>query len=409
MIGPLSYPQTDVFLVCFSIISRTSFANIEHKWHPEITHHAPGVPIVLVGNKLDLRDSASADPARLVTYEEGMDLARRIGAVRYMENSALTTHGVKSVFEEAIRACLSPAAKKKKASSSRFNSSSNSKPAPIPPIMPPAGKAPFIYVKTSTFAQELKTMLNNEKYSDVTFICGDENRLYGHKVILASASALMRRLLHIPYPGDKPLIDHELVSSGGFPPFQNIYTELNEANVEITYIQLAPSIASKIFLRVLEFWYCGITEIKDKRDFLQDTIDAAKLYDCEKLVDICANIENDGAEYNPSIGTYLNDILGETAKALFLNKSLLSDVKFSVAGTEIYAHRAFITSHCEVLRARLMGGFSDGKDNKAVSVSDVPEEIFLAILEYMYTDHAPIEEGDSMGILVLANEFASTV
>eukprot|EP01084_Bolivina_argentea_P020973 38958_1 len=32
---PLSYPQTDVFLVCFSIISKDSFENVKYKWVPE--------------------------------------------------------------------------------------------------------------------------------------------------------------------------------------------------------------------------------------------------------------------------------------------------------------------------------------------------------------------------------------
>ena len=32
-------------------------------------------------------------------------------------------------------------------------------------------------------------------------------------------------------------------------------------------------------------------------------------------------------------------------------------------------------------------------------------EDFLAFLEYLYTDHAPIEEGDSVGILVLSNQY----
>ena len=45
---PLSYPQTDVFLIAFSIISPHSFENIKSKWWPEIQHHAPGVPILLV-------------------------------------------------------------------------------------------------------------------------------------------------------------------------------------------------------------------------------------------------------------------------------------------------------------------------------------------------------------------------
>jgi len=30
---PLSYPQTDVFLVCFSVVSPTSLENVEFKWY----------------------------------------------------------------------------------------------------------------------------------------------------------------------------------------------------------------------------------------------------------------------------------------------------------------------------------------------------------------------------------------
>lgn len=36
--------------------SRASFENVKSKWLPEIRHHAPGVPFILVGTKLDLRD-----------------------------------------------------------------------------------------------------------------------------------------------------------------------------------------------------------------------------------------------------------------------------------------------------------------------------------------------------------------
>merc|ERR1711981_999026 len=52
---PLSYPQTDVFLICFSVVSNASFENVKQKWVPEIEHHAPGVPLILVGTKGDLR------------------------------------------------------------------------------------------------------------------------------------------------------------------------------------------------------------------------------------------------------------------------------------------------------------------------------------------------------------------
>ena len=29
----------------------------------------------------------------------------------------------------------------------------------------------------------------------------------------------------------------------------------------------------------------------------------------------------------------------------------------------------------------------------------------MALLEYLYTDHSPIEEGDSIGIMILANQY----
>lgn len=75
---PLSYPDTDVILMCFSIDSPDSLGewallhvpspssltfnllfsaeNIPEKWTPEVKHFCPNVPIILVGNKKDLRN-----------------------------------------------------------------------------------------------------------------------------------------------------------------------------------------------------------------------------------------------------------------------------------------------------------------------------------------------------------------
>jgi small GTP-binding protein len=117
---PLSYPGTSVFLICFSVVSPSSFDNVRTKWVPEIGHHAPDTPIVLVGTKLDLRD----DPTIVenlrkhaqtpITYQQGLKLADEIGAVTYLECSALTQKGLKNVFDEAVRAVLSPQPKKGK-------------------------------------------------------------------------------------------------------------------------------------------------------------------------------------------------------------------------------------------------------------------------------------------------------
>lgn len=117
---PLSYPQTDVFLVCFSVISKDSHGNVKSKWVPEIQHHAPGVPILLVGTKSDLRNDKSTIAqlenrgTTMVTKAEGEGLARDVGAEKYVECSALTQEGLKQVFDDAIRAAMQPKKKKKK-------------------------------------------------------------------------------------------------------------------------------------------------------------------------------------------------------------------------------------------------------------------------------------------------------
>ena len=45
----IDYFQTDVFLICFSVVSPSSFENVTSKWCPEIKHHCPDAPILLIG------------------------------------------------------------------------------------------------------------------------------------------------------------------------------------------------------------------------------------------------------------------------------------------------------------------------------------------------------------------------
>jgi Ras-related C3 botulinum toxin substrate 1 len=110
----LSYPETDVFLLCFSVVSPASFDNIKTKWFPEVDHHCPEAKKILVGTKIDLRndkkilEEVQASGEKLPTREQGENMAREIGAKAYLECSAYTQEGLKRVFEEAIRAVISP-------------------------------------------------------------------------------------------------------------------------------------------------------------------------------------------------------------------------------------------------------------------------------------------------------------
>ena len=53
-VRPLAYPGTDIFVLCFDKSQRPSFDNVKETWIPEIRHHMPDTPILLVGNKVDL-------------------------------------------------------------------------------------------------------------------------------------------------------------------------------------------------------------------------------------------------------------------------------------------------------------------------------------------------------------------
>ena len=115
---PLSYPGTDIFLLCFSVVTPSAYDNIRTKWYPEITYHAPNVPYLVVGTKTDLRDDKET-VSRLaerklqpMTRAQGEKLAKDIGAVKYVECSALTQDGLKEVFDQAMRAVIHHVPKK---------------------------------------------------------------------------------------------------------------------------------------------------------------------------------------------------------------------------------------------------------------------------------------------------------
>lgn len=103
---PLSYPESDVVLMCFSVDSASSLDNLTEKvrnkkrasifvsfsqttrpvvfltahrfqqWYPELTHFLERVPKIVVGLKTDLRDSASEeDTDQFVLYEKVYSLS----------------------------------------------------------------------------------------------------------------------------------------------------------------------------------------------------------------------------------------------------------------------------------------------------------------------------------------------
>lgn len=116
----LSYQDTDILILCFAVNSPHSFDNLTDKWILEVLHFCPNVPVVLVCTKVDLRDDLStiAKLARIkqkpITTEEGKELAKDIGALAYIECSALKGLNITEVFETAVRTTLNKKLKSKK-------------------------------------------------------------------------------------------------------------------------------------------------------------------------------------------------------------------------------------------------------------------------------------------------------
>ncbi len=109
----LSYSDTHVIMLCFSVDSRDSLENVQSKWVGEIAEHCEGVKLVLLALKCDLREardtkgSSRQSMANLITYQEGLEMAKQIQALRYLECSAKINRGVNEAFTESARIALS--------------------------------------------------------------------------------------------------------------------------------------------------------------------------------------------------------------------------------------------------------------------------------------------------------------
>ncbi|GAA5877094.1 hypothetical protein JCM16303_006164 [Sporobolomyces ruberrimus] len=108
----LSYSDTHLIMLAFAVDQPTSLENVESKWIDEILEHCPGVKVCLVALKCDLREDPIARErvrkygGEVIEYEQGLTVAKRIRASRYLECSAKHDRGVREAFEEAARVAV---------------------------------------------------------------------------------------------------------------------------------------------------------------------------------------------------------------------------------------------------------------------------------------------------------------
>ena len=108
-IRALAYKGCDAVIVCFDLTDESTLESVEAKWIPEVNKYCPGVPVYLAGCKRDLmccsiRGCVCGGNCCTLSEGELMEIIGRIGAVAYVECSALTSEGVEDVFQIAVDA-----------------------------------------------------------------------------------------------------------------------------------------------------------------------------------------------------------------------------------------------------------------------------------------------------------------
>ncbi|KAL0484997.1 Rho-related protein RAC [Acrasis kona] len=374
---PLSYPNTDVFAICFSLNNRASFDNINEKWLPEIVHHCPGSTIILVGTKSDLKTQ------NLISNEEIDGLLKR-GFSCYVETSSFRGSNLNQWVERGVQYHLSRS----------YPKSKKSKRVIFPPTLPPQEKAPYMEIESSTFDQVLEYLRLDASTSDVDVVLGDLV-IPCHRIILASGCPLFCKSLGVEDDRQTDQIkdEHHVIKSIESGTDQNRHRIIiDDQKVNVFCLQ-----------RLIEFIYSGNPCIDgcDKND-IEKLTNVADMFLLPMLKGFVENFLGGESDFNPSITTFVNDQVAYSLLHLFFAKSLWSDVTFLFEGRKVPGHRSIVMASCKVLRATLSPPFFDGMNEIEIEVYDY--NTCMAFLEYLYTAHLNITDETAVPLLGICNQ-----
>jgi leucine-zipper-like transcriptional regulator 1 len=86
-----------------------------------------------------------------------------------------------------------------------------------------------------------------------------------------------------------------------------------------------------------------------------------------------------------------------------VNNEKLSDITFMVEDRPVYAHKLMLT-RCSYFEALFFGQMREAH-MKSIRIDDVRYDIFLSVLEYLYTDQLIFGVHDSMELFEVADRF----
>jgi len=410
-VRPLTYVGADVFMLCFDVTKPESFNNITKCWLPEVQKYQPGIPVLFVGTKSDLRaENESSGSIRFVSVSEAEAVAQLMGSL-YQETSAQTGEHVDKAFDSAVKLAHThrQGGNANLRRSKLFNKFDS---AWLPPISSP----PKFKADQSTHANDFREILKDVTSADVLFAFEDGSEsIPAHRIVLWLRQSAFKDVFcdkdtHT-LKKFKDIFEVKNMSADIFQQEENDYVYSKAFSQSVICVQLKSWISREIFIEILEFLYSGEVKISEVCECgkIKELLTAAEKLKVSSLVDICNYLlklkgdEKTADTKKKSIGQPTPPPI--SVCDLFMDKKAtpFSDVAFVVEGKLVFAHKAVLKARSPVLAALLGGNFREGKSSQ-IPLHGVDFQSFVAVLEYLYTDNcATLDKIPVENVLVVAD------
>ncbi|XP_051973405.1 rho-related BTB domain-containing protein 2 isoform X2 [Xyrauchen texanus] len=449
-----AYGRSDVVVLCFSIANPNSLFHVKTMWYPEIKHFCPRAPVILVGCQLDLRyaDLEAVNRGRrplarpikaneILPPEKGREVAKELG-ILYYETSVVAQFGVKDVFDNAIRAAL---ISRRHLQFWKSHLRDVQRPLLQVPFLPPKPPPPVITIPAppSTTEEPPGRLLEEPLCADVVLVLQEHQRVFAHKVYLATASSKFYDLFLEDVkaeakgrqpPGHEPPTraasfamcessDEDSIGIGAdsdgilesgrggrlLCSLGRAFVSIKRETVQdpitfisrpMTVVHMDPSVLHGPFRVVMRYLYTG--QLDEHEKDLMHIARIAELLEVFDLRMMVANILNNEAFMNQEI-TKAFHVRRTNRMKECLAKGTFSDVVFKLDDGTVQAHKPLLISSCDWMAAMFGGPFVESC-TKEVLFPNTTRSSMQAVLEYLYMGRfCSRPDLDAMELIILAN------
>lgn len=108
----LALPTADYILICFSVENKASYDEVKNTFIPLIKECCPSAKYFIAATKIDLREDRDVlerlveNGESPISREDGLQLAKTVGAAGYFECSAKQNVGIDEIFDQISKYAL---------------------------------------------------------------------------------------------------------------------------------------------------------------------------------------------------------------------------------------------------------------------------------------------------------------